>query len=459
MQFHADITETIGSTPLVRLGRLASDLECDLLAKIEFFNPGGSVKDRIGKTIIEDAERTGRLLPGGTIVEATSGNTGVGLAIAAAVKGYRCIFVMPDKMSDDKIRLLRAYGARVVITPTAVEPDDPRSYYSVADRLVGETPGAILADQYHNPINPQSHYDSTGPEIWEQTDGKVTHVVLGMGTGGTITGVGRFLKEMNPAIKIIGADPFGSILYELHRSGTRTKAESYHVEGIGEDFLPSTTDLSVVDDIIQVTDRDSFLTARRLVREEGIFGGGSSGTAVAAALEYCRLHVLGRESCVVVLLPDSGSRYLTKLYNDDWMREYGYLESVAVRATANDIHSAKAAKELITCSNRDRVLDVVGLFKQYDISQAPVLDGRGNLLGIVSEIDLLNHILAAGGKVGRDATIENLIDSSVPTVDSSTALEEITLLLASKPVVLIVENSHVEGILTRIDVLDYLSAS
>ncbi|MCB0026403.1 MAG: pyridoxal-phosphate dependent enzyme, partial [Anaerolineales bacterium] len=265
MSVHQSIMETIGNTPLVRLNSVASDVRCQMLAKVEFFNPGGSVKDRIGPAIIEDAERRGVLKPGGTIVESTSGNTGVGLAIAAAAKGYKCIFVMPDKMSQEKILLLRAFGARVVVTPTAVEPEDPRSYYSVAKRLVEETPGAILANQYHNPVNPQAHFETTGPEIWAQTAGKVTHFVAGMGTGGTISGTGRFLKSQNPRVKVVGVDPIGSILYELHRSGRYTTAESYKVEGIGEDFLPSTTDMSVVDTIVQVNDRESFMMTRRLV--------------------------------------------------------------------------------------------------------------------------------------------------------------------------------------------------
>src|SRR5690554_667647 len=262
VQYCDNILETIGQTPLVRLNSVGRDLPCTILVKVEFFNPGGSVKDRIGPAIIEEAERSGRLQPGGTIVEATSGNTGVGLAITAAIKGYRCIFVMPDKMSEEKIRLLRAFGARVVVTSTAVEPDDPRSYYSVARRLVEETPNAVLANQYENPENPQAHYDMTGPEIWEQTQGRITHFVAGMGTGGTISGVGRYLKEQNPNVKVVGVDPIGSILYELKRSGQFVKAESYKVEGIGEDFLPGTTDLSIVDEIVQVTDRDSFLTTR-----------------------------------------------------------------------------------------------------------------------------------------------------------------------------------------------------
>ena len=291
MRVFDNILQTIGNTPLVRLGRIGRSLPCSLYAKIEFFNPGGSVKDRIALNIIEEAERSGRLKPGGTVVESTSGNTGVGLAIACAIKGYKTIFVMPDKMSQEKIQLLRAFGAKVVITPTAVQPEDPRSYYNVAKRLVAETPNAILANQYYNPENPRSHYQTTGPEIWEQTLGKVTDVVIGMGTGGTISGAGRFLKEKNPAIRMIGVDPAGSILLETWQQGhvpEDIEATTYKVEGIGEDFHPGTLDLSVIDEVIRVTDKESFLWTRRMVKEEGIFCGGSSGSAVAAAMRYAR---------------------------------------------------------------------------------------------------------------------------------------------------------------------------
>ncbi len=336
MQIHNNILETIGNTPLVRLQSIARGLPGTIVVKVEFFNPGGSVKDRIGWRMIEDAEQSGKLKPGGTIVEATSGNTGLGLAIAAAIKGYRTIFVMPDKMSQEKIQVLRAFGARVVVTPTAVEPDDPRSYYSVADRLVEETPNAILANQYHNPVNPLAHFEGTGPEIWEQTAGRITHLVAGMGTGGTISGVGRYLKKKNPDIQIIGVDPIGSILYELHRSGKMVKAESYKVEGIGEDFLPSTTDLDVIDTIVQVSDRESFLMTRRLVREEGIFAGGSCGSAVIGALKYVQDHPLGPDDVMVIMLPDSGARYVSKVFNDNWMRENGFLAQSWTQVRAGD---------------------------------------------------------------------------------------------------------------------------
>ncbi len=456
MAVHPDIVATIGNTPLVRLNSVGRELPCQLLAKLEFFNPGGSVKDRIGPAIIAAAEESGALQPGGTIVEATSGNTGVGLALAAATKGYRCIFVMPDKMSQEKIQLLRAYGARVVVTPTAVEPDDPRSYYKVAERLVEETPNAILADQYRNPVNPQAHYETTGPEIWEQTAGRVTHFVAGMGTGGTISGAGRYLKEKNPAVKVIGADPIGSILYELHRSGRFTKAESYKVEGIGEDFLPGTTDLAVVDEIVQVSDQDSFLITRRLVREEGIFCGGSSGSAVWAAMAYAREHHLGPDDVVVIIIPDSGSRYLSKLFSDDWMRENSFLERAWIDLSAADVQATKGITELITARPSDRLTDVVALMKQHGISQLPVVGDDEQLAGLVREVDLLKHMLST--RRDQDATIEEVIDRNVAVVQPGTPLETLVGMFATRHAVIIASAGSVQGILTQIDLLDFLAA-
>jgi len=458
MHYYQNIMETIGQTPLVRLNSVAADLPCVVLAKVEFFNPGGSVKDRIGPTIIEDAEQQGLLKPGGTIVEATSGNTGVGLAIAAAIKGYRCIFVMPDKMSQEKILLLRAFGARVVVTPTAVEPEDPRSYYSVARRLVEETPNAILANQYHNPVNPETHYETTGPEIWQQTAGKVTHFVAGMGTGGTITGVGRYLKEQNNGVQIVGVDPVGSILYELHRSGQVTKAQSYKVEGIGEDFLPSTTDLSVIDHIVQVNDRESLIMTRRLVREEGIFCGGSCGAAVVGALKYARDKQLGPDDVVVVILPDSGSRYLSKVFDDDWMRENGFLEPAWGDFRVTDIHLAKGSTAVITAKPTDSITDTIRVLKQHNISQMPVVDENGRLLGMINELALLNRMLLTDQKPSDDKSIASLIDANVTVIRPNTPLESLMAIFSTSNVAVIAAGDEIQGILTKIDILDFLAS-
>ena len=459
LRVYDDILQAIGSTPLVQLTRIGRGLPCPLYAKVEFFNPGGSIKDRIAVRIIEEAENSGRLKPGGTVVESTSGNTGMGLAIACAKKGYKSVFVMPDKMSQEKIQLLRAFGAKVVITPTSATPDDPRSYYSVAKKIVRETPNAILANQYHNPENPHSHYLTTGPEIWEQTQGQVTDLVIGMGTGGTITGAGRFLKEKNPHIRLVGVDPVGSLLLETWQNNGRipehAQASTYKVEGIGEDFIPSTLDLSIVDEVIQIGDKESFLWTRRLVKEEGIFCGGSSGTAVAAAVRYAQK--LTPDRLVVVVLPDSGTRYLSKIFDDEWMRENGFMETTWSQVPLSEILAVKSFQGLVSACDSDRMTDVIALMKEHDISQVPALNSKGELVGLVSEVDLLQHMLDAGHTHTPDETVEQIMRPAQAVFSSNTPLEAVLPSIVEGQVVLVTEAEHPIGILTKIDVLDFIS--
>jgi cystathionine beta-synthase len=458
LRVYNNILGTIGHTPLVRLSKLGQHLPFPLYAKIEFFNPGGSVKDRIGSNIIDEAERSGRLKPGGTVVEATSGNTGVGLAIVCAIRGYKSVFVMPDKMSQEKIQLLRAFGGKVVITPTAVAPEDPRSYYRVAERIAKETPNAILADQYQNPQNPLSHYQTTGPELWEQTGGKVTDVIISMGTGGTFSGVGRYLKEKNPKIRIIGVDPTGSILKEIWQNKGKipagVEAITYKVEGIGEDFLPGTTDLSQVDDIVRVTDKESFVWTRRLVNEEGIFAGGSSGAAVAGAFKYCES--LKGDHLAVVLLPDSGTRYLSKVFDDKWMRENGFLESEWGEATLREVLGAKTSSELIAASADDRIADVVAKMKEFGISQLPAMNGGSEVIGLVREGDLLSHMLESKNARPGEESIRDLLQPPPPTLPAHTPLSDAMPEIVRNNVVLVNDGGRVVGILTKIDVLDFI---
>jgi cystathionine beta-synthase len=459
LRVYDDILQAIGSTPLVQLTRIGRGLPCPLYAKVEFFNPGGSIKDRIAVRIIEEAENSGRLKPGGTVVESTSGNTGMGLAIACAKKGYKSVFVMPDKMSQEKIQLLRAFGAKVVITPTSVTPDDPRSYYSVAKKIVRETPNAILANQYHNPENPHSHYLTTGPEIWEQTQGQITDLVIGMGTGGTITGAGRFLKEKNPDIRLVGVDPVGSLLLETWQNNGRipedAQASTYKVEGIGEDFIPSTLDLSIVDEVIQIGDKESFLWTRRLVKEEGIFCGGSSGTAVAAAVRYAQR--LTPDRLVVVVLPDSGARYLSKIFDDEWMRENGFMETTWSQVPLSEILAVKSFQGLVSACDSDRMTDVIALMKEHDISQVPALNSKGELVGLVSEVDLLQHMLDAGHTHTPDETVDEIMRPAQAVFSSNTPLEAVLPSIVEGQVVLVTEAEHPIGILTKIDVLDFIS--
>ena len=453
-----NVLGAMGNTPLVRLERIGKDLPVPLYAKLEFMNPGGSVKDRVGANIIEQYEKRGELKPGGTIVEATSGNTGVGLAIAAALKGYKTIFVMPDKMSNEKILLLRAYGAKVVITPTDAGPGDPRSYYEVAKKCAREVPNAVLANQYHNPDNPLTHELSTGPEIWEQTEGKVTDVIIGIGTGGTITGVGRYLKAKNPNITIVGVDIEGSILTEIWQNkgvippGAYPK--TYKVEGIGEDFLPSTMDINYVDAIERAGDRESFVWARALVRQEGIFAGGSSGSAIAGAIKYCRKLPPGR--LPVVILPDTGTRYLSKFYDDKWMREFGFLSMEFGETALGDLLIAKPNKALITATIGDSIRKVVSSMHQNAVSQMPVVGADGSLVGLIEEVDLLTHMLDKHEHT-NDEKIDPLIQNAGAVFPPETALEEAMPSLTAGYALIVVENSKPIGILTKIDVLDYVA--
>jgi len=460
-KIHNTILETMGNTPLVRLNRVTRGIAADIVAKVEFFNPGGSVKDRIGIQIIEDAERTGRLRPGGTIVESTSGNTGIGLAIAAAIKGYKCVFVLADKQSPEKIKQLRAFGARVVVTPTDVDADDPRSYYSVARQIVADTPNAILANQYHNPVNPATHYQTTGPEIWQQTAGKIDVFVCGVGTGGTITGVGRYLKEQNPKVQIVGVDPVGSILADYFKTGKMTEAHSYKIEGIGEDFVPSIYDFSVIDDMVKVTDKESFLMARRLVREEGIFCGGSSGSALVGAMHYAIEKNLESGNLVVVLLPDSGTRNLGKVFDDEWMRQNRFLDTAMSDARVQDVLGSKPRQALITVHQNSTVDEVVAQMKQYSVSQLPVVSDDGQLVGLVNEVSLLKYLLNSMGTDGAQQPIGSLevVERSVATVTLDTSVETLLSVFSTSPVAVVIESTSRQAmsILTKIDVLSYLT--
>jgi cystathionine beta-synthase len=447
-----NILEAIGNTPLVRLNKVVGEVKANVLVKCEFMNPGGSVKDRIGIAMLDDAERRGLIKPGGTIVEATSGNTGVGLAIAAAIKGYKTVFVMPDKMSDEKIRGLRAFGARVVITPTAVEPDDPRSYYSVSRRIAEETPNAILAGQYWNQSNPEAHYRSTGPELWQQTGGTIDVFVAGMGTGGTISGTSRYLKEQNSGVLTVGVDPVGSLYTEYFRTRELGPAHSYKVEGVGEDFLPTTIDFDLIDDVVQVSDKESFLMTRRLVREEGLFVGGSCGMAVAGALRWVRSQNLGPDKTVVVLLPDSGSRYLSKIFSDDWMRENGFLESGSV----NELLQSRS-RNLVTANCNDTVGAVISRMKGDGISQMPVVDDAGRLTGLIGEVDLLNYMISGDGAM--DHPICDIISANVATVTPDTPIETLSEIAGRSAAAVVVDDEQRPiSIITKIDMIDYLAS-
>jgi cystathionine beta-synthase len=450
------VLELVGNTPLVRLTSVTAGIEATVLAKVEYLNPGGSVKDRIALRMIEDAEASGALKPGGTIVEPTSGNTGVGLAIAAQSRGYSCVFVCPDKVARDKIDVLRAYGARVEVCPTAVDPEDPRSYYSVSDRLSKEIPGAWKPDQYSNPANPRSHYETTGPELWTQTDGRITHFVAGMGTGGTIGGAGKYLKEQNPAIKVIGADPVGSV----YSGGS---GRPYLVEGVGEDFWPATYDPSVPDGVLPVSDRDSFAMTRRLAREEGLLVGGSCGMAVVAALEVAR--GAGPDDIVVVLLPDSGRGYLSKIFNDDWMADYGFLSTDTGEKTVGDVMARKtigSVPEFVHTHPNETVREAIDILREYGVSQMPVVRAEppvmtAEIVGAVHEKDLLDALFS--GRAELADSLQQHMGAPLPMVGAGEPVTAAMTAMEKADAAVVIADGRPTGVITRQDVLAFLSHS
>ncbi|WP_214103729.1 cystathionine beta-synthase [Acrocarpospora catenulata] len=454
MRVHNSLIELMGNTPLVRLRKVAADVPAQVVAKVEYFNPGGSVKDRIALRMIEAAERSGALVPGGTIVEPTSGNTGVGLAIVAQERGYKCLFVCPDKVAQDKIAVLRAYGAEVVVCPTAVSPDHPDSYYSVSDRLARDVPNAWKPDQYSNPENPASHYHSTGPEIWEQTDGRVTHFVAGVGTGGTISGTGRYLKEVSGGrVKIIGADPEGSV----YSGGS---GRPYLVEGVGEDIWPATYDTTICDEIIAVSDKDSFGMTRRLAREEALLVGGSCGMAVVAALRVAER--AGPDDVVVVLLPDSGRGYLSKIFNDEWMADYGFLSTAADEGTAGDVlgHKGEGLPEFVHVHPHESVGTAISIMREYSVSQLPVMKEEppvmaAEVVGSIVERDLLEGLYR--GKVRAEDPLGDHMSAPLPMIGSGEPVSRAVDALEKADAAVVLDDGKPVGLLTRQDLLSYLA--
>jgi len=447
-----NILDAVAHTPLIRLNRITQGLPCEVWVKADYLNPGGSVKDRIALTMIDTAEKNGLLKPGGTIIEGTSGNTGMGLALVAAVRGYKVVFTITDKQSREKIDLLKALGAEVIVCPTAVEPEDPRSYYSVAKKLAKEIPNSFYPNQYENPDNPRAHYESTGPEIWEDTEGKITHFVCGMGTGGTISGVGKFLKEKNPSVRVVGVDPIGSLYYDYFKNKRLIKATTYVVQGIGEDILPGTMDFSFLDDVLQVTDEECFVVARRLARMEGIFTGGSCGGCVSGALRIAR--ALKPTDLVVAFLPDTGMRYLSNVFSDSWMAEHGYSEK-AVALTAADVVRAKKARgparELVIVKPFQTVFHALKTMQAEDISQIPVCEDV-QPIGTVAEDQILT--LALHGKDLRKLVVREIMGPPLPRVPADAPIERLTRVLTQQGSAVFVEQAdgHLD-IITKYDLI------
>jgi cystathionine beta-synthase len=455
MEYYENILGLIGRTPLVKLNRMTQGLKATVLAKMENLNPGYSVKDRIGRAMIEAAEAQGVLKPGGTIVEATSGNTGIGLALTAAVKGYRCIFVMTDKASTEKVRYLKALGADVVVTPASAKPGTPDHYVATAQRIARETPNSFYPDQYSHPANPEAHYRTTGPEVWEQTEGKITHFVAGIGTGGTISGTGRFLKEKNPHIKVIGADPYGSIFKTYKETGKLIEATPYLVEGIGQQVVPENVHIKYVDEVINVTDRESFDLSRQLGRLEGIFCGGSTGTNLAAALRVAR--TLGEEGVVVFIVCDTGEHYLSKHHSDEWMKEKRLLEPQKITAgLISETKGEYAPKSLISATPDERVSEALAKMDEYGLTQIPVLE-EGRSVGALRESRVLAKVL--NNRDLLESPVSRVMDASFPIVDVDASSSEVTRELQSSPAVLVEEYGRITNIITRHDVLDNPSAT